>query len=71
MPDFIDRSVERQLEFADSLHAAAQLPQLPYGPPACTGCGDKLPTLRRELGLQICVACAQAHERSAALYRRR
>jgi RNA polymerase-binding transcription factor DksA len=71
MPDFIDRSVERQLEYADSLHAAAQLPELPYGPPTCANCGDDLPTRRRELGLQTCVSCAQARERSAALYRRR
>jgi hypothetical protein len=69
MPDFIDRSVERQLEYADSLHAAALLPELPYGPPACGCCGDALPG--RELGLDTCVPCAQARERSAALYRRR
>ena len=41
------------------------------GPEFCTRCSEPMPRLRRDLGLLVCIDCAQLAERTARRFGRR
>ena len=60
---FIDNEVSRALSRVRKKNAVTT-----PGAKFCKSCGESIPKERRHLGFQLCIECAEAHERKQSLF---
>ena len=65
--DIASKIIDDELRYALN-EMRRNIPSGKRGPECCMECEEPMPEVRRELGLSLCVPCAQEKERRAALF---